>query len=360
MYFNVLLNRYVEMLVSIKRVTEFLNSPDKDFSYVGILDSGSPNAVEIREGNFEWSEVEKSAQGISEMTEMKLLNAKNGKKPEIFKLSGVNLKIKKGETVFVVGKSNAGKSSFLYTILGETVCTSEYSQDRKVIMRTDKVSIVTQSPFTFMGTFTDNIFMGRNVQETTESELQVAKNEPGGVLSRRKKTTKDENNMRQISAPNNDNELSLEDCLGISCLEDDLKIMPLKLKTPISDTSQTISGGQKTRMSLARALYQQPELLLLDDFLSALDPKVARKVLKQIRALEQRGKSLVISINNLNLVEEGDRVIWLEEGTVAYDGLWKSCPLRSKDLGFNVQVERKKNQDPKKSQIPIAEEGLQK
>lgn len=51
-------------------------------------------------------------------------------------------------------------------------------------------------------------------------------------------------------------ELSMEDCLKISELQQDLKIMPLKLATPISDTSQTISGGQKTRMSLARALYQ--------------------------------------------------------------------------------------------------------
>ena len=100
----------------------------------------------------------------------------------------------------------------------------------------------------------------------------------------------------------NPNDLSLEDCLKISELQEDLKIMPLKLKTPISDTSQTISGGQKTRMSLARALYQQSELFLLDDFLSALDPKVARKVLQQMRSLEQKGKSLVISINNLSLI----------------------------------------------------------
>jgi ABC-type bacteriocin/lantibiotic exporter with double-glycine peptidase domain len=50
-------------------------------------------------------------------------------------------------------------------------------------------------------------------------------------------------------------DLTLDECLEMSCLKEDLKIMPLKLKTPISDTSQTISGGQKTRMSLARVLY---------------------------------------------------------------------------------------------------------
>jgi ATP-binding cassette subfamily C (CFTR/MRP) protein 4 len=101
--------------------------------------------------------------------------------------------------------------------------------------------------------------------------------------------------------------------------------MPLKLKTPISDTSQTISGGQKTRMSLARALYQQSELFLLDDFLSALDPKVARKVLTQMRTLESMGKSLVITINNLSLINDDDRVLWLENGKISYDGPWGQC-----------------------------------
>lgn len=259
MYFNVLLNRYVEMLVSIKRVTEFLNSPDKDFSFVGILGADSPNTVEIKDGNFEWSEVEKASKEVNEMTEMKLLNEKNPKEPDIFKLNGVNLNIKKGETVFVVGKSNAGKSSFLYTILGETMCTSKYSLEKKVIMRTDKVSIVTQSPFTFMGTFTDNIFMGKGAEENSASELKVANNDPTKMLSRRKKTSKDQARLKKNLNHQNsavDTELSLDECLMISCLEDDLKIMPQKLKTPISDTSQTISGGQKTRMSLARALYQ--------------------------------------------------------------------------------------------------------
>lgn len=93
-------------------------------------------------------------------------------------------------------------------------------------------------------------------------------------------------------------------------------------------------------MSLARALYQQSELFLLDDFLSALDPKVARKVLNQMRSLESMGKSLVISINNLSLIKDSDRVIWLENGQVSFDGAWKDCELHEKDLGFNIDVNK--------------------
>lgn len=63
-------------------------------------------------------------------------------------------------------------------------------------------------------------------------------------------------NAKSVMIGTKTKELSMEDCLKISELQQDLKIMPLKLATPISDTSQTISGGQKTRMSLARALYQ--------------------------------------------------------------------------------------------------------
>lgn len=253
MHFNVLLNRYVEMLVSIKRITEFLNSPDKDFSFVGILGEESQNTVEITDGNFEWSETEKAARQIEQPTELKLLkNNATKQKNDLFRLRGVNLKIRRGETVFVVGKSNSGKSSFLYSILGETICSSSYSRDKKVVMRSGKVSIVTQSPFTFMGTFTENIYMGRG--QVDETELLDQANH----VSIKKINGKEDlfgARTAPLSQPLDGKELSLDECLAISCLEDDLKVMPQKLNTPISDTSQTISGGQKTRMSLARAIY---------------------------------------------------------------------------------------------------------
>jgi hypothetical protein len=62
-----------------------------------------------------------------------------------------------------------------------------------------------------------------------------------------------------------------------------------------------------------------------------------------MRSLEQSDKSLVISINNMSLIKSSDRVIWLEEGSISYDGLWENCPLREKDLGFKVNVESKES-----------------
>jgi len=64
----------------------------------------------------------------------------------------------------------------------------------------------------------------------------------------------------------------------------------------------------------------------------------------------------VISINNLNLVDENDRVIWLEDGVISYDGAWKNCPLRAKDLGFNVQVSGKKSDEVSKDTPENAKE----
>ena len=334
LYLNVVLNRFVEMNVSIGRIDEFLNSDDKDFRFLEILGENSVNVVEMVNGNFEWLEKQKidkkqtaADKKLLQAIELKsLMQQKKTKETsdDYFKLKNLNFNIKRGETIFIIGKSNAGKSSLLYSILGEMMCSSEFGTDRKVVKRTDKVSFVSQTPFTFMGTFKENIYMGRN--QSGDSKKQ----DPN----------KPDINQEQVSK--NDKELSLDDCLQISCLQDDLKIMPLKLKTPISDTSQTISGGQKTRMSLARSLYQQSELYLLDDFLSALDPKVARKVLTHMRNLEKSGKSLVISINNLSLIEDNDRVIWLENGEISYDGQWQNCKIKEENLGFHVEVEKKK------------------
>lgn len=59
-----------------------------------------------------------------------------------------------------------------------------------------------------------------------------------------------------------------------------------------------------------------------------------------MRELESIGKSLVISINNLSLIGDNDRVIWMENGKISYDGSWSGCQLYDKDLGFNVEIEK--------------------
>lgn len=136
------MNRFIEMLVSIKRINAFLNSSNKDFDFLGLNEQSQDCLVEIENGNFIWKDTSLKEKPENEKTNpspaielsgLSLLKQTNSN----FKLQDLNFKIKKGETVFIIGKSNSGKSSLLYTILGETLCTNNPSHGQKVIRRTD-------------------------------------------------------------------------------------------------------------------------------------------------------------------------------------------------------------------------------
>ena len=77
-------------------------------------------------------------------------------------------------------------------------------------------------------------------------------------------------------------------CLGMSCLIGDVEEMPAGVNTEIGERGVTLSGGQKHRLSLARALYGNPSLLLVDDVLAAVDARVAQSIWKQ--AILERSK----------------------------------------------------------------------
>ena len=129
-----------------------------------------------------------------------------------FRLKGIDLEVDAGEVVAVFGKNNSGKSSLLYSILGEMVPCRE---DVEVATR-GKIALLTQKRWIIKGTVLDNILLGSRYEAQR-----------------------------------------LREALRVSQLEKDIKTFSHGLHTLLGDTNDTVSGGQKARIAMARCFYQE-------------------------------------------------------------------------------------------------------
>ena len=97
-------------------------------------------------------------------------------------------------------------------------------------------------------------------------------------------------------------------------MEKDLELFKKGLSTVIGDNGINLSGGQKARLNLARAIYQDKEIVLMDDPLSALDLKVGEKVIKEAILGRLTGKTVVVVTHALNYLHYFDQIYYLEDG----------------------------------------------
>ena len=150
-------------------------------------------------------------------------------------MNNLNLNIRRGELVAVVGKIGSGKSSLLSAIMGEMVQTQGLRQT------TGSVAFVSQQAWIQNMTVQDNIMFGKPL---------------------------DAKKYEQV----------LDSCALLS----DLEILPSGDQTEIGENGVNLSGGQKQRVSLARAAYHGAEMVLLDDPLSAVDAHVGRHLFDKL------------------------------------------------------------------------------
>ncbi|MCS0542694.1 ATP-binding cassette domain-containing protein, partial [Aeromonas veronii] len=95
--------------------------------------------------------------------------------------------------------------------------------------------------------------------------------------------------------------------------------LPEGLQTLVGEKGVALSGGQKQRISIARALLINPEILILDDSLSAVDAKTETKIIENIRR-ERAGKTTIITTHRLSAVEHADWIVVLEDGRIIEEG----------------------------------------
>ena len=201
-------------------------------------------------------------------------------------LKDISLTLKAGQTLGLVGKTGAGKTSLVrqflrqypvgegtFTINGRPI--TDYSRKSLEAL----IGYVPQEHVLFSRTVWENIAMGK--VQADQEEIKQA--------------------------------------IATAAFEEDVERMADGLDTTIGERGVSISGGQKQRISIARAFIREPELLILDDSLSAVDARTERQIIQNIQQ-ERAGKTNIIVTHRLSAVHHADWVLVLDEGRIIEEG----------------------------------------
>lgn len=221
-------------------------------------------------------------------------------------LKNISLTIRAGESIAVVGSVGSGKTTFLKTIMSEI----HPSKGHVLKNRAMSTSYVPQDPFLFHGSLLSNISLGGEV-----------------------------------------NEIRLNEALFTSCLDHDLRSFPGRLETEILEGGGNLSGGQKQRVNLARAAFHAPELVLLDDPLSALDPFTEKEVVERLIFGQWKNKTRIMATHRLGSLKRFDRIVFLEKGEVVAVGSLDELMKRESFRLFMRDQEKESSDVPKKKEV---------
>lgn len=203
-------------------------------------------------------------------------------------LQGLNVSIQQGETIGFIGSSGAGKSTLVDILLGlltpDSGVVSVDSIDIRKNPRNwqDQIGYVPQNIFLTDDTLCSNIAFGLPPEQVNENAV-----------------------WRAIQAAQ---------------LEDFVRGLPQGLETMVGERGVRLSGGQRQRIGIARSLYYDPEVLVLDEATSSLDVDTENEVMQAVRSLHG-SKTIIIVAHRLSTVEYCDRLYRLEQGRVVEEGV---------------------------------------
>lgn len=202
-------------------------------------------------------------------------------------LKNISFKVNKGETLAILGKTGSGKSTIINLIARlYDVTSGEVLIDGKNIKKCNlydvrnQIGFVPQDPFLFSDTIENNIKFGKD-NATEEEIITAAKN-----------------------AVIHDNILDFKD----------------GYKTILGERGVTLSGGQKQRTSIARAIIKNPEILIFDDCLSAVDTETEEKILSNLERVSKNKTTIIIS-HRVSSAKNADKIIVLDDGNIIQQGV---------------------------------------
>ena len=202
-------------------------------------------------------------------------------------LDNVSLKIRPGQYVAVVGETGCGKSTLMRLMLG-------FEKPQKGAVYYDG-------------------------KDLAKADLKSLRQHIGVVMQNGKLFQGDIYSNIVISAP----ELSLDDAweaAEMAGIADDIRAMPMGMHTLISEGGGGISGGQRQRLMIARAIPPMPRILMLDEATSALDNVTHKKVSD---SLERLGSTRIVIAHRLSTIRHCDRILVMEKGRITADGTYE-------------------------------------
>ncbi|MBH0171552.1 ABC transporter ATP-binding protein [Fictibacillus sp. 18YEL24] len=219
-------------------------------------------------------------------------------------LKNINVKVEKGATLGIVGRTGSGKTTLLKQLLreypsgkGNITFSGVSIEDIALEDLQGWIGYVPQDAILFSKTVEENILFG---------------NSTAGVDK-------------------------LNHVMEMASFRKDVQFLPEGLNTLVGEKGVALSGGQKQRVSIARALCVDPEILILDDALSAVDAKTETAIIGNIRK-ERAGKTTFITTHRLSAVEHADWIIVIDDGAIVDQGRHED--LIARDGWYKEQHER--------------------
>jgi ATP-binding cassette subfamily B multidrug efflux pump len=201
-------------------------------------------------------------------------------------LKNISFSIKPGETVAILGKTGSGKSSLLnlicrmYDPTNGFICIDGINlKDLNLQEIRKHLGIVPQDPFLFSDTIANNIKFG------------------------------------VVSA----NQEAIEEAAKKAVIHDNIVHFKEKYETVLGERGITVSGGQKQRLSIARAIIKDPKILIFDDCLSAVDTETEELILNNIKKLSIDKTTLIVS-HRISSAKYADHIIVLSDGEIIQEG----------------------------------------
>ncbi|XP_017883367.1 probable multidrug resistance-associated protein lethal(2)03659 [Ceratina calcarata] len=251
-----------EALVSIRRLEKFMlhaeiSEPQKIANQV----ASQSNPIYIKNVSARWSETRDYA------------------------LQNIDLKVRAGDFIAVIGQIGSGKSSLLQAILRELPLTEG------VLETSGRVSFADQRPWLFASTVRQNILFGQPYNEVRYNEV-----------------------------------------IRVCQLKRDLELLAHRDGTIVGERGINLSGGQKARVNLARALYADADIYLLDDPLSAVDTHVGKSIVDECILGFLKGKTRILVTHQIQYLKSADQIIVMNNGSIQAIGNFEE--LQSMDLDF--------------------------
>ena len=372
-----IINNLLETTVSLKRIEEFLKQPDinKDLIKRGNYDENGEYAIKIDGGNFSWGVKQKKKsrwdlpgkkkKGMDKFKDLKINkedkiineeknenvilpssedeqstsipnskdNSENikslgnleGNEIEIegckiqipvpkgidydLTLKNIKFEVKPGELVAIVGEVGCGKSSLLQAIINSLILLNPKECDG--IHINGRVGYAAQIPWIQNDTIRNNILFSLPFDEVKYNRV-----------------------------------------LSLCQLNEDLDTFEGKDLTEIGEKGINLSGGQKVRISLARTIYNEPDIYLFDDPISALDANVGKKIMKNCIVKYLKGKTRVVVTHALSYLKYMDRIIYMKQGRIEWSGNYQEVQNQpffaelAKSTGFSRVISSDLNEKP--------------
>ena len=227
-------------------------------------------------------------------------------------LKNINLEIKPGELVAIVGEVGCGKSSLLQAMINSLILLNPKECDG--IHINGKVGYAAQIPWIQNDTIRNNILFSKPFDEDKYNRV-----------------------------------------LSLCQLMEDLETFEGKDLTEIGEKGVNLSGGQKVRISLARTIYNEPDIYLFDDPISALDANVGKKIMKNCIVKYLKGKTRIVVTHALSYLKYMDRIIYMKSGKIEWTGNYEQVQNQpffaelAKSTGFSraISGDIEENQDKK-------------